>query len=72
MLSMPPKKKPVLLPTSDMSDVEILELFDKRYPKTHRKISINYLERNDNPLYFELKKRKLLLTAMHHERPGEK
>lgn len=69
---MPLKKKPVLLPTTDMSDVEILELFDQRYPKKHRKISINYLERNDNPLYFELKKRKLLLTALHYERPGEK
>lgn len=70
---MPAKtKKNILIPTSDMTNLELLQLFDKRYPKTKRKISIGYFKMNDKPLYYELKKRKLVLTALYHERHWKK
>ncbi len=65
---MPSKKKPVLIPTDDMSDYALIRLFAHRYPKTQRKISIGYLKMNDKPLYYALRKRKLVLQALQHER----
>ncbi len=66
---MPPKKKkrPPLIPTSEMSDYELLQLFDQRYPKASR-VSIGYFKNHDKPLYYELRKRKLVLTALKQER----
>ena len=65
---MPSKKKPILIPTADMTDGELMRLFDKRYPKTIRKTSIGYLKNHDKPLYYALRKRKLVLEALVNER----
>ena len=65
---MPLKKKPVLIPTASLTDGELMRLFDKRYPKTVRKMGIGYLKNHDKPLYYELRKRKLVLEALMNER----
>ena len=61
------KKKFPPYPTSDMSDEDVLRMYDYKYPKTTR-LSIGDLKNKDKVMYMELKRRKLVLSALFNER----
>ena len=69
---MPAKKRrkfsATAYPNGDMTDQELLRMFDKQFPKSAR-TSIGDLKRTKNrKMYWELKKRGLVLTALQGER----
>jgi hypothetical protein len=55
-------------PTGDMTDEQVLKMFDKQFPKLGR-VSIGDLKRRKHKMmYYELKRRGLVLTALQGDR----